>query len=351
MLDASYARRAPMSGTAVYIERIAAALAETGEVDVATVVNPHRRPPAGGGLGSLRNLASDRWWTSVQLPRLARRAGAEVIHHPLPALSGWTGRPQVVTVHDLAFERLPGHFDVRFRRYAQISHRSAAHAAQAVICVSAATAADVTALWGVKAERIVVAPLGPGQELQARPSEPRHFLYVGDDQPRKNLPTLISAYAAYRRRTQSPLELVIAGSGTGRGEGVRLEVRPTQERLAELYGGALALIHPSLHEGFGLTALEAISAGVPVIASAIPALRELCGPAAIYADPHDSQAFATAMLQLAARPELRTQLAEHARDQAARYSWAACARAHLEAYRLASPSSGSGPYPVAEKRR
>jgi alpha-1,3-rhamnosyl/mannosyltransferase len=256
----------------------------------------------------------------------------------------------VVTVHDLAFERLPEHFDPRFRRYAQIAHRRAALAAQAVICVSTATAAEVTAVWGVDAERIIVAPLGPGQEFQVRPREPRHFLYVGDDQPRKNLPVLISAYAAYRQRTQSPLELVLAGSATGHAEGVRLEACPTRERLAELYGGALALVHPSLHEGFGLTALEAMSAGVPVIASATAALRELCGPAALYAEPHDALGFATAMLQLAAQPGLRARLADHARTQAGGYSWATCAQAHVEAYRRAGAESASAPYPVAEKR-
>jgi glycosyltransferase involved in cell wall biosynthesis len=351
MIDATYARQAPRSGTGIYIERLVEALDGIDGVEIETVVNPNRRPPAGGGVGSVRNFLVDRRWTSIQLPRVARRARMEVIHHPLPAFSRWAGVPQVLTVHDLAFEVLPQHFDRRFRRYAQIAHRSAARASEAVVCVSAATADDVRRRWQVAEERIVVAPLGPGQELPPRPGERRHFLYVGDDQPRKNLSVLIFAYAGYRQRAEQPLELVLAGTASHRGDGIRIEASPSHERLAELYGGAVALIHPSLHEGFGLTALEAMSVGVPVIASAIPALREICGPAALYADPRDARAFATAMLQLTAQPRLFEHLSAQARDRAARFSWATCARAHLDAYRLARASYSRGPYPVPEKRR
>lgn len=351
MIDATYASHAPQSGTGIYIERLVEALGGLEGVEIEAVANPNRRAPAGGGVGSVRNLLVDRWWTSIQLPRLARRAGAQVIHHPLPAFSRWAGIPQVVTVHDLAFQILPQHFDRRFRRYAQIAHRSAARASAAVVCVSAATAADVRQRWDVAEERIVIAPLGPGQEPAPRPGEPRHFLYVGDEQPRKNLPVLLAAYAGYRQRAEQPVELVLAGTASQRGDGVRIEVSPSDERLAELYGRAVALIHPSLHEGFGLTALEAMSVGVPVIASSIPALREICGPAAMYAEPHDARAFATLMLQLAGQPRLREHLSDQARDQAARFSWASCARAHLDAYRLARASYPAGPYPVAERHR
>ncbi len=343
LFDATYAQRAPFSGTGIYIEQIIDAMGRLDDVEVEAVVNPRRRAPAGGGAGSVRNLITDRWWSAVQLPRLARRSRADIIHHPLPAFSRWTSLPQVVTVHDLAFQRLPQHFDRRFRRYTQISHRGAALAAEAVVCVSEATALDVRVLWRVEPERIVVALLGPGQEVPELERRPRHFLYVGDDEPRKNLPVLLAAYAGYRERAERPFDLVLAGAAEGLGEGVRTEPRPSRERLAELYAGAVALIHPSLHEGFGMTALEALSLGVPVLASAIPALREICGGAAIYADPCDPRAFTTAMLQLAAQPRLRERLAVHGRGQASGFSWAACARAHLEAYGVAAASAARRP--------
>ncbi|MGI8904297.1 MAG: glycosyltransferase family 4 protein [Solirubrobacteraceae bacterium] len=336
LLDTTFAARTPYSGTAVYLERLQAACSRLDDLELVPACNVRRRAPAGGGVGSVRNLLADQWWTAVELPRLARRAHAELIHHPLPARSPGAGMAQVVTVHDLAFERLPEGFDRSFRLYAHQHHRAAAAAASAVICVSETTAADVRALWGVAAERIVVACHGPGQEpaAAARPS-PEHFLYVGDDEPRKDLPTLLAAYRDYRDRTEDPLGLVLAGSCSGDGAGVRLEHRPSAARLARLYAGAVALVHPSLYEGFGLTALEAMSAGTPVLAARSPGLTEVCGDAARYADPGDARSLAAGMAEIAASGSVQRELARRGSARAAQFSWAASARAHRETYALA----------------
>jgi glycosyltransferase involved in cell wall biosynthesis len=336
LIDTTYAQRAPYSGTAVYLNGICAAL-DTAELIPAT--NPRRRSPAGGGVGSVRNVLADLRFAALTLPRLARSQGADLIHHPLPAHAPRAGVPQVVTVHDLAFERLPECFDRGFRTYAHLVYRAAARRAAAVICVSGTTAEEVGALWDVEPGRIVVAPHGAGQELPLEPAQqPRHFLYVGDSEPRKNLPTLLDAYARYRERASNPLDLVLAGSATADAPGVRLEVHPGPARLAALYAAAVALVHPSLYEGFGLTPLEAMRAGVPVIAAA--SVREVCGDAARYADPHDSESFAQAMTELAGDQQRRHELAERGRRRAGTFSWDACARAHLDAYSLALKTSG-----------
>jgi glycosyltransferase involved in cell wall biosynthesis len=321
LIDTTYAHRAPHSGTAVYLGRLTEALGS----EAVPVSNQRRRSPAGGGLGSVRNLVADRFWEEIELPRLARARGAEVIHHPLPALTRLPrGARVVITVHDLAFERLPAMFDPRFRRYAHRVHRAAARAAAAVICVSETTANDVRELWGVPAERIVVAPHGPGQQLPALPRapEPGHFLYVGDTEPRKDLATLLAAYDLYRSRVASPLPLVLAGAA-GEAAG--------PQRLAELYAGAAALVHPSLYEGFGLTLLEAMTAGTPVIAARAAGAVEVCGDAAIWCEPRSVQEFADAMAGIGAASEF----SERGRRRAAEFSWAASARAHLAAYSLA----------------
>ncbi len=337
LLDTSYARRAPYSGTAVYLARVQEELARLPEVEVSIANNPRRRGPAGGGLGSARNLASDFWWTQRRLPAIARELVAEVIHHPLPAIARRVDTPQVVTVHDLSFERLPERFDGTFRRYAHHTHRAAALAAGAVICISETTAADARSLWGVPAERIVVAPLGPGQALAAaeRPAEPAHFLYVGDAEPRKNLGVLLSAYRLYRERAARPLELVLAGAALGDGTGVRVERGPSPARLGELLAGAAALVQPSLYEGFGMTPLEAMGVGTPVLAARAPGTIEVCGDAAVYADPNDPAAFAEAMAELAEDQALRAELARRGAVRAAAFSWAECARRHVYAYSLA----------------
>lgn len=352
LIDTTFAHRAPWSGTAVYLTRISAALAAVGGLEVVEVWNGRRRPPAGGGAGSVRNVLADAWWTTVELPRHAHRARAEVIHHPLPAHSPSTRLPQVVTVHDLAFERLPDRFDRAYRTYARLAHRAAARRADAVICVSETTAADVRAAWGVRAERIVVARHGPGQELPSAGSPASgqsngYFLYVGDDEPRKNLGVLLEAYRTYRHSDDGtgeagahrPLDLVLAGSASAAGEGIRVSHHPGAEVLGGLYAGAAALVHPSAYEGFGLTALEAMRAGVPVLAARSWGVVEVCGDAARYVEPGDTVGLAGAMAELARQPSLRAALGERGRRRAEDFSWAASARAHLDAYSLAVTGS------------
>jgi glycosyltransferase involved in cell wall biosynthesis len=129
--------------------------------------------------------------------------------------------------------------------------------------------------------------------------------------------------------------LVLAGSARAEAAGVRVVHEPGPRELAELYAAAAALVHPSLYEGFGLTPLEAMTAGVPVIAAAVSGVREVCGEAARYAVAGDPDSFAGAMRELAADATLRGSLAARGRERAASFSWAASARAHVEAYSLA----------------
>jgi glycosyltransferase involved in cell wall biosynthesis len=345
LIDTTYRLRAPFSGTAIYIERLCEELRRHAEVEVIEAANQRRRPPAGGGIGSARNLLSDWRWTARELPRLATAARADLIHHSLPAHTRFTDLPQVITVHDLAFERVPDDFAPAFRRHARPAYRRAARAAAAVICVSETTAQDVQELWAVPKQRIVVAHHGPGQEISAshRDGGDRHFLYVGDDEPRKNVDALVMAYRMYRAAATSPLPLVLAGSLNRSESGILREHNPSRQRLAELYAGAVALIQPSRYEGFGMTALEAMSAGTPVIAASIPALLEICEEAAVYVDPASPQALAVTMARVAADPELQRSLSERGRRRAAHFSWAQSARAHLTAYAMALdrlPSSG-----------
>jgi glycosyltransferase involved in cell wall biosynthesis len=334
LLDTTFALRGP-TGTGVYLRQLVPALRALG-VEVVEAANQDRRPPAGGGLGSVRNAAADRWWTAVELPRRAAAARADVIHHALPAVAAIGPAPQVVTLHDLAFERLPEAFDPRFRAFARRVHRAAARRAAAVVCVSEATARDARALWAVPPERIVVAHHGPGQLSGVVAEGAEHLLYVGDAEPRKNVAALLAGYAEHRRRTSDPLPLVLAGSASADAPGVRVEPRPTVGRLEVLYGRAAALVLPSLHEGFGMTALEAMAAGVPVVAARAPGVTETCAEAARYFDPRDPETLAAALDEVTADAELRARLAAAGRERAGAFSWERSARAHLRAYTLAT---------------
>jgi len=308
LVDTTYLARGH-TGTGTYLRQLLRALRALG-ADVGEAANPRRRPP---GTGSLRNAAADAWWTGVELPRRARRSGYDVVHHPLPAHS--PGVRNVVTVHDLAFDVHPELFAARFAAWARVAHARAARAADAVVAVSHTTAGDALTRWGLSGARVVVAHHGPGQPLSpvAR-REPRHVLYVGDDEPRKNVGLLL---AAVERFGVLPLR----------------RARPSDD-LAALHAEALALVHPALHEGFGLTALEALAAGTPVVAYPSHALREVCGDAALYAT--DAEGIAAHLRALHAEPGRAALLSERGKAHAARYSWERCAREHLRAYTLAA---------------
>ena len=369
LIDTTFARRGP-TGTGVYLTQLVRALRAL-EVDVIEASNARRRDPGGGGSRSAANYAGDEWWTAVELPRLAREHRADVLHHPLPAFAPRSPCPQVVTVHDLAFERLPWAFDPRYRAWARRAHRRAARRAAAVVCPSHATALDVRSRWRVSAETLYVAPHGPGQldEPLPRAPDPSHFLYVGDDEPRKNLPMLAAAYRAYRSRagaaalplvmagrarpssaappiagrarpssaalpswmagrarpsSAAALPLVFAGPARAKAAGVIHDPEPD---LPRLLAAAAALVHPSFHEGFGITVLEAMRAGTPVIAGASAGIAELTGGAAALLDPRDPEVFASAMLAPSD--------GEPGRTRAQAFSWERSARAHVQAYTVA----------------
>ena len=348
LIDTSFAARGP-SGTAIYIERLTDALRARGNVEV--IEARRRRRPAPGRsrqrrriLWSAVNALLDVLWLQFSLRRQARRAQADVIHHPLPAWIWRAPCPQAITVHDLAFERLPEGFGRMWRLLARRRHRVAARRACAVVSVSRAAAADAVGVLGADPERVVVAPHGPGQALPVghATGAAEHFLYVGDDEPRKRVPELLEAHRRYVDERDDALPLVLAGSAAARVNGqprVVGEPRPDAGRLRELLAGAAALVHPSADEGFGLTLAEAMASGVAVLAVRNPGTHELCGPAALLVEPDE---LAEGMARLHEDQELRAELARLGRERARRLSWDESARLHERAYSLAAMQGGGG---------
>ena len=336
LIDTSYARRGP-SGTAVYVEQLVRALKDRGQVEVVEAAQRRRlRSGEGNPLRSAVNALLDMAWLGAGLPRAARRAGADVVHHPLPAHGRSIRCPQVATLHDVAFETMPGGYGRVWRAIARRAYRRAARRSGALVCVSESTAADAAMILGAPPCRVVVAPHGPGQVEAPRPAhgERSHLLYVGDAEERKRVDALLAAYAAFRARAERPLDLVLAGAAAGAAgaPGVRGVRTPNREELLRLYGSAVALIHPAIHEGFGLTVLEAMAAGTPVIAQRTPATAEVGGEAALLLE---EGGLAEAMVRVASDADLRAELALRGRTRAARFSWSASAQAHERAYTLA----------------
>lgn len=261
---------------------------------------------------SLANARADRRWVR----ELSRRTDVDVVHHLLPAHGDGPAK-QVCTVHDLAYVQRPDLFDARFAVWAARAHRRAARASQAVVVPSRTTANEAMTRWGLHRDRVVVAPHGPGQTLPPVTPDPlpSHVLVVGDDEPRKNL-GLVSAATLPA--------------------GLPLERARNGEPLEPLLTGALALVHPSVIEGFGLAAAEAMHAGVPVVAYPAPAVVELCGPAALYVRTAPELTDALARLQRDER--LRKTKADEGVRRARRYRWRTSALAHIRAYNLTPES-------------
>ena len=231
--------------------------------------------------------------------------------------------PQVAVVHDLiplAFPREYPRQQFYFRRLVPAILRES----RAVIAVSEATRREVLATYGLRPERVHVipngynhaefVPVGPATDDGGVP----YVLYVGNLLPHKNLHRLTEAVAHVAR--QSPVRLVIAGSGTpGRvGElrrladqvGARLELMPyvSQRALPSLYRGARLVVMPSLAEGFGLPALEAMACGTPVVVGKTSAMPEVVGDAGLLVDPEDTGAISDAILRLLTQDPLRKEL-------------------------------------------
>jgi alpha-1,3-rhamnosyl/mannosyltransferase len=164
---------------------------------------------------------------------------------------------------------------------------------------------------------------------------PGYLLFVGNPKPHKNLPALLAAYAelAARRSDLPPLLLAGGERDDAPAGGVRRIGVVAEGDLPALYRGARALVLPSLWEGFGLPALEAMASGTPVVAAARGALPELVGDAGLLFDPDDATALPAALARIVDDAALRAELARRGRERAAGYSWRETARATLAVYR------------------
>jgi alpha-1,3-rhamnosyl/mannosyltransferase len=215
-----------------------------------------------------------------------------------------------------------------------------------------------------------VIPLGPGLPLdrtQYRPdgtaglpegAPEGYALSVGTLEPRKNLETLLRAWRRLRRRRRARGEtvppLVLCGGYGWKAEGLRREVDAaraegwlhhfgyvSEQELAAFYRNARLFVFPSRYEGFGLPLLEAMSAGVPAVASDLPVLRELGGDAALYAPALDEETWAERVEELLSDGELAERLAAAGRERAARFTWERAAEEHVAVFREAAESSGA----------
>jgi glycosyltransferase involved in cell wall biosynthesis len=306
-------------------------------------VSPALRPEQ-GAWGHLRRLL----WVQTGLRARVRRARPRVLLNLMPEGLLAPGLPQVTTVHDLLPLLYPSEYPRQqyyFRHYVPAVLR----ASRAVIVISESTRRDLLRFYDVAPEKIHVVLSGYDAErfVPAHPAPPSdgepYLLYVGNVMPHKNLVRLMEAFALVA--PQLPVRLVLRGWGQPRhvrallerigalGLEARVDWQPyaADEELVALYRGARALVLPSLHEGFGLTALEAMACGTPVVAAGVSSIPEVVGDAAVLVDPLDPASIAAGLCRILTEDGLCKDLRERGLEQAGHFSWEATARAVQQA--------------------
>ncbi len=295
------------------------------------------------------------------LPRMAARAGVDLVHSLASTAPAWGRFRRVVTVHDLIYARFPeAHAGIRDRGM-KVLVPLAVRRSDRVIAISQSTRNDLVQLLGVPDAKIDVVEQGMGSvsppaataaETRARfeLGERRVLLSLSARRPHKNLAALIGAMARIPAE-ERPL-LVLPGYRTrheqelrerARAAGIETDVRFLQwmsgEDIEALWAVADVFVFPSLYEGFGLPVLEAMARGVPVACSNTSSLPEVAGDAALLFDPRDELAIADALRRLLSDGALREQLRARGLARAREFSWARTARLTLECYARALGSA------------
>ncbi|NLG49153.1 MAG: glycosyltransferase family 4 protein [Chloroflexi bacterium] len=306
-----------------------------------------------------RVMPFPRLWTHIRLAWEVTRRPPDVLFVPAHVLPLAHPRHCVATVHDLGYLHYPEAHTPFARRYLDWATRFNARVAQRVIVDSKATRDDLAACYGVDPAKMVVAYPAGAEGMQPVTDEavleqtrrrygtgPRYILYVGTIQPRKNLETLLRAFAAWvaEQPMAADVRLVIVGKQGWLYEQILALARSLEvagrvvftgyapaEDLPALLSGALAYVLPSWYEGFGLPVLEAMACDTPVICSNVSSLPEVAGDAALLFDPADARALTRALDQVCSDQELRLRMIERGRRQVQAFSWQRCAQQVLGA--------------------
>jgi len=351
----------PAAGVRRYVNGLTRALLALGEPLTIVALGgrgPSVLPPGTGHVTEPPHPPTNLGWTLVGLPLAARRAAVDVIHAPSYTAPFWSPVPVVLTIHDVSYERHPQWYPYQRDWARRVFYRRSAHAASHILTISCFSASEITAAYRIPAERMTVTPLGVDDafvpadsdllgELPAGVSQP-YLLHVGDLHVRRNLPMLVDAVLAARRRIGGapPLSLVLAGVDRGAGDEVSgIAARAGaddavvrlgsigEKRLCTLYRGAIALAYPSLYEGFGLPLVEAMACGTPVIASNTASIPEVLGSAGVLIDPVDGQAWTNAIVDVMNDGQTRSRLRSAGLKRAAEFTWKRTAKLTLAEYR------------------
>ncbi len=288
--------------------------------------------------------ASGTWWEQARLAAAVRRDGPDVLFAPAYSAPLAAGVPVVVALHDLSFLAHPEWFPPRSRVRRRVLAALSARRAAAVFTISEFSRGEIVARLKVPAGRVRVVRLAPGGPAVPRglAREPM-VLFAGSIFNRRHVPELIAACGrlaptlpglrleiAGEDRTYPRQDLAAAARASGLGDRLAFRAYLADAELGELYGRASAFAFLSDYEGFGLTPLEALAAGVPAVLGDTAVAREVCGDAALYVPTGDVGAIAAALEALLGDGAERARLLGAAPAVLARYSWERVGRETLD---------------------
>ncbi|HSC26010.1 MAG TPA: glycosyltransferase family 1 protein [Vicinamibacterales bacterium] len=293
----------------------------------------------GGGRGT--------WWEQVHLRRAVRADSPDVFFAPAYTAPLGMDQPLAVTIHDVSFMAHPEWFRAREGLRRRWLTQQAAARAGVILTVSEFSRSEIELHLQVPRDRIRVFPLGVTTRVRApRPSCAREplVLFVGSLFNRRRLPDLVAAFAKATRdlpaatlviaghdRTWPPEDLRACAMEHGVAARMQLRSYVDGDTLADLYARARVFAFLSEYEGFGLTPLEALAAGVPPVVLDTPVAREVYGDAAAYVEPFDVAGAAAALRRLLTDPASAEAILARAPEVLSRYSWEATADGTLEA--------------------
>jgi glycosyltransferase involved in cell wall biosynthesis len=306
---------------------------------------------AAGGSGHL--------WEQLILPRHLKGATLLCLCNSAPVENLLRRTPMAVMLHDQAYRLFPADYSPGYRIGHHLVERLILTRAGLVLTVSEAERRTLQSTNHVRS-RIMVTPNGswmqdarPGVLVLDRPVTDGYGLYIGSFSERKNIGAVLATATALARQRGRKFRFV--GPANAMSAAVEAAV-PTELRslitfhgympdgaLADLYGGADFLLYPSFYEASGLPPSEAMTFGCPVILSDLPVMRERCGDAALYCDPHDHQAIIDAASRLLDEPGLANEMALRGRVRAATFTWERQAALILEAVGTKASQRGTEP--------